>query len=402
MDHVDTAAESASALATCRLVLRHDASIRWTASSRNSNPLFSQKARDHRSGPNPTFGTNLYSTSKAMFFTLLLVIFFPLATFTASISQLSQSTASVAPDSLLTLNPTDDSSLEPIESDSSLIIQSIGSPQSPNTTLLLPNASLSVSEYDMPFEYPGLDDLLGATNAGLQCKGESFGFNLSRTSCVQAFGRIGTSANLVTWGQRARGNYQVKLPYRYSSFDGFCAIDVVHSRNTVSEVASEIQIKRAAAQIMNGCIRNGAPNTGGMIGNVGMLTAEGFLRRGNHRPYSPSTYTFSNEYMRKPANTFGLGQNRNLVVVIRLYIPKVTCGFGGALAPYACDAVLDIMPVATEQLVFGKAGDPATRVIIPRSFVAGEHDFVLSLRFYLSTDLDLPFPVIDFGRLMKC
>ena len=69
-----------------------------------------------------------------------------------------------------------------------------------------------------------------------------------------------------------------------------------------------------------------------------------------------------------------LGQNGNLVVIIRLYIPKVTCGFGGSLLRNSCNAVLDLVTVATERLVFGKVGDPATRVILPRAFVAGEHD----------------------------
>ena len=86
----------------------------------------------------------------------------------------------------------------------------------------------------------------------------------------------------------------------------------------------------------------------------------------------------SNEYKRNSADTLMLGQNGNLVVVIRLYIPKVNCAIGGSLSPRSCDALLDVMPVATESLVFGKVGDPATRVIVPRSFVAGELDYVLS------------------------
>lgn len=62
----------------------------------------------------------------------------------------------------------------------------------------------------------------------------------------------------------------------------------------------------------------------------------------------------------------------------------VTCGIGGPLARGTCNSMLDVMPVATERLVFGKAGDPATRVIIPRSFTAGEQYYVLST--FLSID----------------
>lgn len=310
-----------------------------------------------------------------MFCTFLLLAFFPFASFSASVLQPSQGTANVGPGSLSALTLGDPSSLEPIESDSSLIIQSTGSSQSPNTTVLLINSSLTGSEYDLPFEYPGLDDVLGATNAGLQCKGESFGFNLSRLSCTQAYGRIATSTSVGTWGQRGQGSYNAILPFRWSSFDGFCAIDLVHNKNSVSDSASPLQIKQAAAQVMNGCIRNGAPNTGGMIGNVGTLSRKGYLLRENYK----SQHLPSNEYTRSPTNILGLGQNGNLVVIIRLYIPKVTCRMVGSLARGSCNAVLDGIPVATERLVFGKAGDPATRVIVPRSFVAGEHDYVLSI-----------------------
>ena len=204
-----------------------------------------------------------------MFCTLLLVAFLLSTAFSANVLQSSQGTANIAPDSLSALNLVDPSSLEPLESDSSLNIHSTGSPQLSNTTVILPNSSLSGFEYDTPFEYPGLNDLLGATNAGLQCRGETFGFNLSRTSCLQAYRRVNNSPVPLTWGQRDEGKFQVKLPFRLSSYDGFCVLDVVHDRGFVGGVASPLQIKQAALQVLHGCIKNGAPNTGGMIGNVG-------------------------------------------------------------------------------------------------------------------------------------
>ena len=272
--------------------VRHNASMRLKTLSRNLVFSSGQKTRDHRCQAIITFETNFYSTFKAMFCTFLLLAFSPFASFSASVLQPSQGTVNVAPDSLSTLTLADPFSLEPIESDSSLTIQSTSSSQSPNTTVLLTNSSLTGSEYDMPFEYPGLDDLLGAKTAELQCKGESFGFNLSKLSCTQAYSRLSTSNLVGTWGQRGGANYQVKLPYRLSSFDGFCALDVVHSKNSVSDFASPLEIKQAAAQIMDGCIRNGAPNTGGMIGNVGTLSTREYLLGENHQSCSSSRYTF--------------------------------------------------------------------------------------------------------------
>lgn len=39
------------------------------------------------------------------------------------------------------------------------------------------------------------------------------------------------------------------------------------------------------------------------------------------------------------------------------------------------------MPVATENLVFGNRGDPTTRVVLPRTFTAGEQNAAF-LRFH--------------------
>jgi len=43
------------------------------------------------------------------------------------------------------------------------------------------------------------------------------------------------------------------------------------------------------------------------------------------------------------------------------------------------------MPVATENLVFGNRGDPTTRVVLPRTFTAGEQNSAF-LRFHAFVD----------------
>ena len=100
--------------------------------------------------------------------------------------------------------------------DDALVIETIGSGPSTNTTFLLPDANISGSVHDMPFDYPGLDSI-AASNAEIQCKGEPFGFNLSRTSCNDAINGWPTGSTVISMGQRGHGNFQAKLPARRSS-----------------------------------------------------------------------------------------------------------------------------------------------------------------------------------------
>lgn len=57
--------------------------------------------------------------------------------------------------------------------------------------------------------------------------------------------------------------------------DGFCAIDIVHKKGAVSDFATIAEIKTAATKVRYACVQNGAPNTGGMIRNVGTFTKTG-------------------------------------------------------------------------------------------------------------------------------
>ena len=96
------------------------------------------------------------------------------------------------------------------------ILETNGSSPAGNVSYLNPNKNESDSVYDLPFEYPGLE-LLENSNEDLQCKGQSFGFNLSQTSCQDALTRFPNGLSPVTWGQRGQGAFQVKLPYRMNS-----------------------------------------------------------------------------------------------------------------------------------------------------------------------------------------
>lgn len=208
-----------------------------------------------------------------MFSTLHTLICFSTAVFSATVPQPPQGAFEGAPGSPLSLTQTNDSSAQPIVLDNTMVIESVGDIQSANTSFLFSDSNYSNSEYELPFEYPDLD-LLGAPNADLQCKGGSLGVNLSRLSCTSAFDRMRNQNNLLTWGQRSAGSFQVLLPFRASSLDGFCAIDVVHAPGKVSDLASPLQLKQAADEVIKGCVKNGAPNTGGMRRNLGKMTAQ--------------------------------------------------------------------------------------------------------------------------------
>ena len=55
------------------------------------------------------------------------------------------------------------------------------------------------------------------------------------------------------------------------SDDGQCVIEIISPRPSDSDVASRLDISRAAEEVMNKCIDNTAgPATGGWIKNIGM------------------------------------------------------------------------------------------------------------------------------------
>ena len=97
----------------------------------------------------------------------------------------------------------------------STTVETIGSSSSGNVSYLNPNKNGTNAVYDLPFEYAGLGLFEG--NEDLQCKGESFGFNLSRTSCQDALARLPNGLGPMAWGQRGQGAFEVKLPYRMNS-----------------------------------------------------------------------------------------------------------------------------------------------------------------------------------------
>lgn len=205
-----------------------------------------------------------------MFLTFNLLLCLPSIVLSATVQRPQPSAFEAAP-GLSSLTQTNDSSTSPVSSDSSVVIETLGEGPIAKTNLLLPGFNSSEPEY-ASFEYPDLDvGPLGATDANVECRGGSLGENLTRYSCNDALNRMSIENTRLNFGQRFTQQWHVKLPFRTSSLDSFCVIDVTHARGKVSDVATPFEIKNAAEKVVKGCVKNGAPNTGGLIRNVGKV-----------------------------------------------------------------------------------------------------------------------------------
>jgi len=80
-------------------------------------------------------------------------------------------------------------------------------PFSLNTSLSAHTFNSSSSVYD--------HELGADIDANAQCKGGTYGTNLVKASCAGAVARILQSSELLIWGQRGQGDFNLKLPYRY-------------------------------------------------------------------------------------------------------------------------------------------------------------------------------------------
>ncbi|KAL9130639.1 MAG: hypothetical protein Q9175_006969 [Cornicularia normoerica] len=211
-----------------------------------------------------------------------------------------------------------------------------------NTSYLNPVPDLDLFSLNDAFQHPsnhsasinGLSfgyDLPAVTNAIPQCNGAVYGTNLDRHSCFDAWGSMGFTAQLVSWGPRGPGhNFQFRLPYRWSSDDGQCVIDVVHRQDHNSDFASFLEIRHAADQVMQKCIDPPSnPAMGGFVANV--------------------------------------GKHGRLVVVVSKYTPNVRCGqdFQAPQSRPPCRDTLSALPVSMRPVGFGRQGLPGVQWPLP-------------------------------------
>lgn len=165
------------------------------------------------------------------------------------------------------------------------------------------------------------------TAGQISCNGQTYGRNLNRASCIQAFLAMSDDTLPRTFGRRGAGAFDAPLPFRYLSQDGRCAIDVSHAADTTFDTIIPAELKETAAVIIQICI-TGNPDIGGIA--------------------------------------TGLGVNKGLALRIVPYRPTVFCGPEGSGPPRAsCRRIIDIMDATNQKQIFGPDGWENTTVPIP-------------------------------------
>ncbi|KAM0805193.1 hypothetical protein BDR22DRAFT_884739 [Usnea florida] len=188
------------------------------------------------------------------------------------------------------------------------------------------NRSSSPFGHDLPIE----------STQVLRCNSHSYGTDLNRGSCHDAWVNLGRTPDTVRWGPRVSAqSAPYRLPYRWSSDDGACVIEIISVKPSDSDVASRLDISRAAERVLDKCVDDPAlPAIGGWIKNIG-------------------------------------NQGR-LAVVVRKYTPHVACGtyFPTVGFPLPCQVTLSRLPVSTIAMIFGHRREPGTQWTVPWSYTA--------------------------------
>jgi len=141
-----------------------------------------------------------------------------------------------------------------------------------------------------------------AIDAKVHCDAQRYGVNLVRSACDSALQKIGTSPNKFTVAQRGlKRRPAIFLPNRWPSgkdpwllipnvsnslllkacdpnlltsviADLKCVIDLTTAPGISSDTTSELEIRQAADRVINDCVGNPGPTSGGSLGNVGAST----------------------------------------------------------------------------------------------------------------------------------
>ncbi len=166
-----------------------------------------------------------------------------------------------------------------------------------------------------------------------RCLGARYGYDLPRSSCLDAWRSIPTDDEQHTFGSRSGGTFEYQLPYRFPSRDGLCAIDVIDTRGgEVWDYSSWAGVSKRAKELLDYCVlyppssRKTTLPVGGVIG--------------------------------------GVGTSGELGVTLRSYHPDVTCR---TYPPYddggRCLTLLGILPISQKSFVFSRTGRPGDRKV---------------------------------------
>ena len=149
------------------------------------------------------------------------------------------------------------------------------------------------------------------------------------------------------------------------SDDGQCVIEIISPKPSDSDVASRLDISRAAEQVMEKCLDDPAsPATGGWIKNIGMSD------------FGPRTISFFviKQTVRRPLTPSNLttGSEGKLAVVVRKYTPNVACGnkFPASGHPRPCQVTLSRLPTSSIPMIFGRRGSPGMQWSVPWEYTA--------------------------------
>ncbi|KAL6717249.1 hypothetical protein ACLMJK_005164 [Lecanora helva] len=130
----------------------------------------------------------------------------------------------------------------------------------------------------------------------------------------------------------------VDLAWPGTTADGLCAIDIVHAPGKTDDGARVSQILDAAHRISVACLGKNGGIDGGYVGKLGI--------------------------------------HGDLGVIVRNYQPRVECrvppGEAAHIEPFACQPILQKIPVTTNNMRFGTFKRQGAQVLLPKYFPEGD------------------------------
>ncbi|KAM0799912.1 hypothetical protein BDR22DRAFT_853453 [Usnea florida] len=188
-----------------------------------------------------------------------------------------------------------------------------------------PPAAINTSQQDLN---------ISASSYDPECS-TLYGTILNYASCQDALAKISRATLPLTFGQRGTGNWDVLLPRRYLSDDGYCAIDIkVDLNGAQKDVSNYLQLTNAAGAILRDCVAPPRPSTGGLVNQLGI-------------------------------------KYRSLSVEMSRYSPKVVCHRGSRRLPpsyNSCKQMLDTMQWSNTMTEFGLPWQPRAQIHLPYVF----------------------------------
>lgn len=91
-------------------------------------------------------------------------------------------------------------------------------PLSPHPAINVPSSSTPSTLQLLNLSSTANDSkVVNATNDNIRCDGKSWGYNLNKPSCIDAWEEIPRNSEIISFGARRMGFFERPLPYRYLS-----------------------------------------------------------------------------------------------------------------------------------------------------------------------------------------